>query len=222
MQFPRFNPPTTASYTDVMIDIETQGLEFGRPIIQVGVCFFNLLDESLEGMAVERYSIRSDVQDGLGPCEITQGWWKRTNAELYEQLLIDSKSSAALPIGEAIASIGAALKHKGVTRIWADYPAFDIAHLEIACQRIGAEAPWQHRHVQSSSTVKQMCRVLLGGEVTVPEHLGRLDHEAGSDAYQQALEVKAWVDQLRRAMPMAMMEGVLRSFADTVAKGLRA
>jgi hypothetical protein len=198
-------------FTDAMIDLELLGLDYGRPILQIGVCLFSLAsaDEVFERHA---FSVRVDTSCNNNACPETQAWWLRTDVELFEELLAASVDSGQ-DLPEAMRRLNDFLAPYELSRFWADYPAFDIAHLQLAMQRHGIAPVWLHRQVHGSSDVKLLCRMLLGAERSVPEHPGRRDHEAGSDALQQAMELKAWFRQLVDAMPGA--EAMLPSFQRT-------
>lgn len=187
------------SFTDAMIDLELLGLDYGRPILQIGVCLFNLAsnDEVFERHVIH---VRVDTAGNNNVCPETQAWWIKTDVDLFQELLAESASTGrALPI--ALLELNEFLAQHGPYRFWADYPAFDIAHLQFAMQRLGIVPAWTYRQVHGSSDVKLMCRMLLGAEQSIPDHPGRRDHEAGSDALQQAMELKAWFRQLFEAIP---------------------
>lgn len=202
--------PTTY-FTDAMIDLELLGLDYGRPILQIGVCLFSLASTD-DVFQSRTFSVRVDTAGNNNVCPETQAWWLRTDVELFQELLAASADSGQeLPI--AMQRLNDFLAPYDLSRFWADYPAFDIAHLQLAMQRHGIEPVWTHRQVHGSSDVKLLCRMLLGAEQSVPEHPGRRDHEAGSDALQQTMELKAWFRQLADAMPGA--EATLLSFHRT-------
>ena len=189
------------SFTDAMIDLELLGLDYGRPILQIGVCLFNLVgsDDVFERHTI---NVRVDTDGNNNVCAVTQAWWLRTDVDLFQELLAASASTGrVLPI--ALLELNEFLAQHGPYRFWADYPAFDIAHLQLAMQRLGIVPAWTYRQVHGSTDVKLMCRMLLGAEQSIPDHPGRRDHEAGSDALQQAMELKAWFRQLADAIPGA-------------------
>ena len=192
-------PSAETSFTDAMIDLELLGLDYGRPILQIGVCLFNLAssDDVFERHTI---NVRVDTDGNNNVCAVTQAWWLRTDVDLFQELLAASASTGrALPI--ALLELNEFLAQHGPYRFWADYPAFDIAHLQLAMQRLGIVPAWTYRQVHGSIDVKLMCRMLLGAEQSIPDHPGRRDHEAGSDALQQAMELKAWFRQLADAIP---------------------
>ena len=192
-------PSAETSFTDAMIDLELLGLDYGRPILQIGVCLFNLAssDDVFERHTI---NVRVDTDGNNNVCAVTQAWWLRTDVDLFQELLAASASTGrVLPI--ALLELNEFLAQHGPYRFWADYPAFDIAHLQLAMQRLGIVPAWTYRQVHGSTDVKLMCRMLLGAEQSIPDHPGRRDHEAGSDALQQAMELKAWFGQLADAIP---------------------
>lgn len=194
--FPPLPAPCQAQYTDVMIDLELLGLELGRPIIQIGLCFFDLHHPNpMAAAGVVRLSVCPDVAHEA--CQETLDWWKETNPALFEELVARSRhSEAAAAVFEQLRQ---ELLERCPMRVWADYTQFDIAQLALAMQREGVRVPWSHRQVQSSATIHRACADLGLELPDVPVHAGRLEHEAGSDAYHQAAELCAWFATLRRA-----------------------
>lgn len=189
-------------HTDAMIDLELLGLEYGRPIIQIGVTLFTL--SCPESSYVTRtFHVHAGPDELANACPQTMAWWHETDPELLQQLISDS--SASEPLSQVLAAFVDFLNTAAPARFWADYTHFDIAHLQFAMQRAGLTPPWGHHQVHASNDVKLMCRLLLGSEQEVAPHPGRREHEAGSDTLQQAIELKAWFRQLAQALPASAM-----------------
>lgn len=196
-------------FSDAMIDLELLGLEYGRPIIQIGVTLFTLASAESE-FVTQVFNVRVDDAEMENACPTTMEWWQQTDAELLKALL--SSGAASKTLEGTLRDFCGYLETCSPARFWADYTHFDIAHLQLAMQRYGIDAPWMHNQVHASSDVKLMCRMLLGAEQEVAPHAGRREHEAGSDTLQQALELKAWFRQLATALPATVM-GTLMGMA---------
>lgn len=190
-----------SGYSDAMIDLELLGLDYGRPILQIGLCLFNLLDLEDEYKTYS-FSVRVDTTGNNNVCPETQAWWLKTDAELLQELL-QASAAEGQELPKAIGQLTEVLSENPGARIWADYPAFDIAHLQHAMQKHGIHQAWSHRSVHGSTDVRLLCRIFLGEEDRAPVHEGRREHEARSDALQQAMELKAWIRQLKNAIPGA-------------------
>lgn len=196
--FPDLPSPSGRTYTDVMVDIESIGLKFGQSILQVGLCFFDLEAPGTEELAVTRLTADPKAEGNDVWCQNTVAFWHTTAPELFET--IKAQAIGGPTLIESLEDFNAQLKQYGIRRLWSDYPFFDVAHLKYAMGRHDIQPAWNHWQVDSSATIKHLCRWLMGSECEVPAHPGRVIHEAGSDAYQQALELKAWFNQVKGAM----------------------
>ena len=192
-------------HTDAMIDLELLGLEYGRPIIQIGVTLFTLACPE-SGFVTRTFHVQAGSDVLADACPRTMAWWQETDPDLLQQLLSQSAASDPLPV--ALVSFIDFLNTAAPARFWADYTHFDIAHLQFAMQRAGLTPPWGHHQVHASNDVKLLCRLLLGAEQEVPPHPGRREHEAGSDTLQQSMELKAWFRQLAHALPASAMSSL--------------
>lgn len=183
-----------ATYEHVMIDLELLGLHYGAGVLQIGLAFFNT-DAALD-QNVLTHSLHPNVclPGNTSLCPKTDRWWHEEDPDLYADLLARSKRGPSL--ADALTQLERLMAHHQVTTVWADYPQFDIAHLQHAAQQLGREPLWSHRAVHSSNTLLDTCRLVLGQAPSVSDHPGRLLHDARSDALQQALEVQACTQAL--------------------------
>lgn len=179
----------TAAYEHVMLDLELLGLHYGAGVLQIGIAFFNT-DPSLDPNVLT-YSLHPNVclPGNASVCPKTDRWWHEEDPALYAELLATSKLGPSL--ADALTQLERLMAHHQATTVWADYPQFDIAHLQHAAHQLQREPLWSHRAVHSSNTLIETCRQVIGQAPAVADHPGRRLHDARSDAWQQALEVQA-------------------------------
>ena len=204
-------------FEHAMIDLELVGLEYGRGILQVGVAFFNT-SPGLSS-AIEVHSLHPNVflRGNRSWCSETEAWWRKTDEALFEELLERSRTGSSL--AETMEQLHEMLLTRAPSRVWADYCAFDIAHLQFAMQRTRVRRPWTHRQIMSSNTTKDACRMLFGTAPRAADHVGRREHDAGSDAWQQALDVQLYLQQLARLSADANRSEVALSQAPRIEEG---
>lgn len=203
------NHAELASMPDIfehaMTDLELVGLDYGRGILQVGVAFFNTSPGTSQ--EIEVHSLHPNVfeRGNRSWCKETEAWWRQTDEALFEELL--EKSRRGPKLGEVMEQFAELLLSRAPLRVWADYCAFDVAHMQFAMQRTRVRRPWTHRQIMSSNTTKDTCRLLFGTAPRAEDHPGRRAHDAGSDAWQQALDVQLYMQKLQTLIPSHLTAG---------------
>lgn len=207
------------TFEHVMTDLELVGLSYGRGILQVGLGFFN--SSPGRSRAIEVHSLHPNVfeRGNRSWCKETEAWWRSTDEALFEELLEKSRRGPSL--ADAMEQMRDLILSRAPMEVWADYAAFDIAHLQFAMQRTRTNRPWTHRMIQSSNSVKRTCLRLFGEAPRAADHPGRRPHDAGSDARQQALDVQLYLDRLAEARDH-LERAVVRETVGTHTEGLPA
>lgn len=170
--------------TEFMIDIETLGTKPGSPILQIGVCSFELSGDGPIDKAQCHVIPESCLAVGLIPDWDTICWWSRQNKEARD--LVFSRVEGALPLVDALERLRARVKGKG--GLWANSPSFDMVLLEAAYRSVGAKLPWQFWRFRDQRTYVEASGL---NKDAVPKPEGFIEHHAAWDADWQVRVIQA-------------------------------
>lgn len=172
-------------YQHLMIDLETLGVVPGCAITQIGVCAFNVEDESSRS-SLFRVDIDSCFQHGLFAQGPTIRWWLGQSAEARATMA----EASGLGLYDALVGLRDFYKNYAgeKTRVWSHGASFDEPILQVAAHKTGIKLPWKHWFVRDTRTLAEI----------VPD-VRRVDpdiaHNAESDAVAQAV----WVREMLRS-----------------------
>jgi len=156
---------------NVMIDIETLGLDIGSSIISIGAVKF---DET--GLGEELYrnvDLMSCEAVGLEIDAETLDWWLHQPVEVQGQL------TDGVTITTALNDLAVFIDEEDEPEIWANSPSFDCEMLEHAYDAVGLDVPWSFYHERDFRTLKEL-------PVTVDVDQDGNEHDALDDARYQA------------------------------------
>jgi len=156
---------------NVMIDIETLGLDIGSSIISIGAVKF---DET--GLGEELYrnvDLMSCEAAGLEIDAETLDWWLHQPVEVQGQL------TDGVTITTALNDLAVFIDEEDDSEIWANSPSFDCEMLEHAYDAVGLDVPWSFYHERDFRTLKEL-------PVTVDVDQDGNEHDALDDALYQA------------------------------------
>lgn len=182
-------------YKDVMIDIETLGLQHGACIIQIAAVTFNpFMDPRSKYNDAEQHFIHNiDVTsqlmyDGGHIDERTVVWWR------------DASYAARATLGHNVLKIELVLSkfndwiqriskdHE--LRVWAHGPTFDVSRLEWWYNKVGYDVPWHYRAPRDTRTLYDIAKSKGWEEPERPKE-GTAEHYALDDAIWQAACVQS-------------------------------
>ena len=181
-------------YSDLMIDLETLGVDHGSVITQIGLCAFNAGDDP--DSPVESTSFCVDIAMSLDLGFKVQGntilWWMRQSDEA-RAAFIDSQANALTPhmALSRLQEFWLTSIHHPDGRVWGNGPTFDIALLEQYYQRCGLAIPWSYKNVRCLRTLASLRdpHAQLRPSPSVA-------HEGEADAIAQA----RWVQAMLRGL----------------------
>lgn len=146
-------------YTDLMLDLETIGINPGVGLIQIAAVPFNVntgeISKNIFSMAI---NMQHQIDNGFNFDVSTLKWWKRTNNDLFEKLSKDKKTYNI--VGKEFQSYFKTLDNYKNIRVWGNSARFDIGLLQGWYRRaIGYDFQpfwntWREMDVRSISALK--------------------------------------------------------------------
>lgn len=189
---------------DLMVDIETLGLEPGSVITDIGVALFDpkgdgvirsaqwaiyVHDAQAQGLTIDWSTVEwwhrqeSRTRDAIFDCELTQrSSLKQALSWLKEWVHGSCWWADAPPSGYGIPD-----------RVWAKGPQFDHVLLEHAYRACGMMVPWQYKQPRD---VRTLLDAAGNPHVRTPE--GFVEHDPEWDCILQVLEVQRAFKELAR------------------------
>lgn len=77
---------------DLMLDIETMGVEYDAAIIQIGACYFNRYTGEISKVFCENINLKESVAKGFTVNKSTEEWWQQQNQDILNDILTNNKS----------------------------------------------------------------------------------------------------------------------------------
>jgi len=159
------------SKVDIMIDLETTGLQPGCAIASIGACSFgpNLLTAKsyFHGFAkTPDYRFNTNVE--------TLTWWSKQPESVRAEVF-----KGTMPIDTLLKDFSAFISTFASVRVWGNSASFDLKILEKAYEICGIELPWEFRDEMCYRTLKQLYP-------QIPYKKPRTSHIALEDAIAQA------------------------------------
>lgn len=194
---PFVEPPEHA--VEVMIDLETLGLDPYAPVIAIGACRFEAGPMHAMEPFYQAIDLESCLKVGLKPNADTIKWWMKQSDSARS--LFDDPKAVALPIAlDAFTDWLAARPDY----LWGNSAAFDLGLLAAAYRACGKVVPWEFFRERCYRTLKS----LPGMDQFRLKRIGT-HHNALDDAVSQAHHCRAMLihlkDQAARApIPVAL------------------
>lgn len=179
-----------SKYTDLMIDVETLGLEPRSVVREIGAVAFSAKADTFEPVGI---SIMLDPQEQIDFGRTVR--WETIQFWLHQPPLA-RKMFAGDPLGERGDSLNAGLTKlfdfweenfvvKGdetldtCERVWAHGPQFDLVMVESLIHDVAGRPPWKYRSARDTRTLADMV-----ADVDKPEP--EIEHSGLHDALAQA------------------------------------
>lgn len=173
---------------NVMVDIETLGLEPGSVILSIGATTFDT-PNATRNMFYECISVASCEAEGFVKDKHVMDWWKEQNQDLYKDVI-----SGTTHISKALSDFSNYLHDlKADVVIWGNGADFDISHLKRAFDICGLIWPVHYRNVRCYRTLRNIFPYVIPiGEESLRKH------HALDDAVFQAVHAEALLNWSRR------------------------
>ena len=166
---------------DVCIDVETLGLGPTAPIVQIGVCWFDLesgplIDERNMCLSVNpEHAIKARAKIDAS----TLYWWMRQNDAARQRVFAENSR----PLGDALSELSHMLYGAGEYRVWFHGPHFDEVKLGYHYSLFNQSTPWRYNWVRDSRTLYHAAGMDWDAVYDeVQKELGGVKHDALSDA----------------------------------------
>lgn len=176
---------------DLMIDLETLGIDQGAPIIAIGAVFFN----PKTGELGAEYSATIDFESACGrrtPSASTIQWWLMQSDDARAKVLNGDETMKHALEG-LISFIDSNVKRSKV-KPWGNGSTFDISILEDCFKDYYIDTPWQYRNIRDVRTVVDVADS-IGITRDMIEFEGT-PHDALDDAKHQARYVSLMIQGL--------------------------
>jgi len=168
-----------ANLTDVMIDIETMGINRDAAVIQIGALVFDWQTGMMPpDIFREDVDLMSSIMAGGETDRLTTAWWRQQ--EGLDQ--IDPKQ-----IGVVLHALNKWLaQYPTIERVWAKGPTFDLTVLEGYYDRLGIKRPWRYNQPRDTRTVIELARTI--GNWIEPTGVDP-KHDAAEDCRRQCVQL---------------------------------
>jgi inhibitor of KinA sporulation pathway (predicted exonuclease) len=179
---------------DIMIDLETLGLESNCVILSIGAVMFDIIDDphgaDMIPLFYRNISKQSCLDIGMEINKATENWWLEQSIEAQKAL-----ETEQIPLRQALMELSEFVRNAGVSvRVWSNGAAFDIAMLNFAYRRCDLALPWSFRNERDLRTIMWMTRRKYKPEIDeFYLSFKGTKHNALDDAQMQARQVqKCW------------------------------
>jgi len=139
---------------DIMLDIETLGNTMNSIVIQVAMIRFDRETGNIGESLAIRLDGKQQEDLGLIHTQDTIDWWKRTNLELFKQLLTEN----VISVEDGLNQISMFIKPTDL--IWC-HANFDIPLLCSVYQAANKKTPWGYKNVRDIRTLTDLANLDL-------------------------------------------------------------
>lgn len=132
---------------DVMLDLETLGVQPGCVVLSIGAVFFDF-EKGLLGQEFYRNIDRaSSEQVGLKVEPDTEAWWAKQNAAARVALQADPQ-----PVRNVVREFHQWFFRNGGVRVWSHGATFDIPLWDAVAKKVGEKNPWKYTTARDTRT----------------------------------------------------------------------
>lgn len=170
-------PTVRAPEYDIMIDIETLGVEPGSVILNIGAVEFDPKTGQFGKELYVRINIADSQKHGMTISGDTISWWmNKTSTEARLQSFGPGQTSG---LTNALWQLYQFANGK---KVWSHGPAMDVVLIEYACRAVEVKIPWSYGAVRCTRTIYDLAGVSA-------DHSKGTHHNALDDAKAQAAAV---------------------------------
>lgn len=198
---------------ELMLDVETFGIDMGSPVVTIGACLFDPYScDSGQALVDRSLTIRIDLSDAIKYSDRIDGgtvrWWFEQRDEAIKALVGDD----CVSMQEALVSLSRFCNERGsfvdneffdglsnlpkTCGYWAKDPDFDMRLMQYYYDHpdLNAKQPWRFHECMSVRTVQ---RLAWPAKEDRPDFdVPGVAHDASWDAVTQALTVQAAIHRL--------------------------
>ncbi len=121
-----------------MIDLETMGTKSYSAILSIAAVEFDIVTGETGKSFYKNIELKSNVDNGLKICPETVEWWLGQNESAKKSLFIEKES-----LSKVLWDFKEFCDNKYF--VWGNSARFDLGILSNAYDKIGDDAPWDHR-----------------------------------------------------------------------------
>lgn len=184
----------------LMVDVETCGATPGSVVTQIGWAWFD--EKKVYGVSRLAISIIDQLLVGLGTERGTLRWWSEQTKAAQDTAFRDpsvmSLDTALMKFAKVF-EVGELMEdNNGVyglddDHVWANPDWFDLPMIQCLYSARHLQYPWPRRQTRDARTLLD-----TAGMDHHDRHKAKVQHDAGSDAEAQALDV---IDAWKRLSP---------------------
>lgn len=174
--------------TDIMIDLETLGTDDGAAIIQIGVCSFDIVTNTISEGQCWNVDWESTGFGDIGPS--TLKWWLDQDPKVRNEVF---NQSNALSMREVLRHFTLCVREMDFDSVWAKGADFDSRLLRQAYSIFGWDLPYPYYKVKDMRTVLHT----FGEHEDVPPKNAQA-HNALADAQHQARHLMNIVRRIKK------------------------
>jgi len=178
--------------SDIMIDLETLGLQPGCVLLSLGAAAFSLNEPGSLGDTFHcNINRTSCVKLDMFIDPSTEMWWTTQSEEAKAGLWNPQPVDISITFYHFFEWI----KKHGDVRVWSHGAGFDLPMIHDAARRCGYSMPWSFRNERDTRTLFHLARNLIpwGQYVEIMEQKAGVHHHARDDSVTQAEQVmKLW------------------------------
>jgi hypothetical protein len=170
---------------DIMLDLETMGVDDDAPILSIGACYFDINTGEIGDIFYREIELKSVLENKnyISSIETMQWWMKQTEGA---RLLFQSKNTA--PLREVLLNLCWFIKDE--SKLWGNGISFDIGKIKYSMGKEGIVNPvafYNERDVRTIVDLGQRFGVDPKNEMVFQG----VKHNALDDAIHQAKYVSA-------------------------------
>jgi 3' exoribonuclease, RNase T-like len=143
---------------DIMIDIETLGVERDAVILSIAAVRFNIKSGDVLEQFSTNVNVKSSLDAGMKIEADTVAWWLKQSDAARKSVDFEAET----PLGEALRGVGEFIEKSSIDRVWAKSPSFDLAKIRYQMQCLGIwRNQWAYhkeRDVRTKCEPLKLCR----------------------------------------------------------------
>lgn len=176
-----------ATYSDIMIDLETMGTGKDACILAIAAVYFDPKTGDIGDEFYTNINLQSNINAGREIDASTLLWWMQQEKAAQEQVF--SLNHTEPKLSEAIKSFADFFKTDS-HKVWGNGAIFDISILETAFKKCKTPLPWKFWNVRDVRTAVEMGQLLDFNPKKDMPFIGTR-HNALDDSKHQAKYVSA-------------------------------
>jgi len=163
---------------DIMLDLETLGVDAGSAILSIGACYWDPINGDIGEEFYNTIQISDSLNQGFSVTGSTIGWWLQQSDEARDALF-----KHPVPIAAALIGFSNFVKTPK-DNVWGNGSGFDNVILRAAYEKMNIQAPWYFQNDRDMRTLKAIAKFKGIAIPNIPRE--GTHHNALDDAKYQA------------------------------------